>query len=312
MSTCMGADIWPIASALPCSAMMKFVTALIAGDAIVLIRKVSTGKSAVPIASFSVSTAFDSPPMAPLNPSIFAAAISSAAPATITFAFIASKPSTPASSSGSSAFMPSPCRMVFSAISRWAADSPPSLSSSTPIISRKGNMLPCASRTLMPYWFMVLAAASVGAMSCSIAFLSAVPASLPVKPTFVSMARPEIRSAVLWPVALNAKPACLKPSERSVMLAALAFAPAASWSAISVACSPERPKAFSAPLTTCAAVAASVSAAAASCSVPLAASIVSLTLRPAFDSSSIAVAASEADAPGSVISLPSATAIWRI
>ena len=173
-------------------------------------------------------------------------------------------------------------------------------------------MLPCASRTLMPYWAMVFAAASVGAMSCNMAFLSAVPASEPVRPTFVSMARPEIRSAVLCPVALNAKPACLKPSERSVMLAALAFAPAASWSAISVACSPERPKAFSAPLTTCAAVAASVSAAAASCSVPLAASMVSLTLRPALDSSSIAVAASDAEAPGSVMSLPSATASVRI
>ena len=173
-------------------------------------------------------------------------------------------------------------------------------------------MLPCASRTLMPYWAIVAAAASVGAMSCSMTFLSAVPASEPVRPTFVSIARLAIRSLVLCPVALNAKPACLKPSERSVMLAALAFAPAANWSAISVACSPERPKAFSAPLTTCAAVAASVSAAAASCNVPLAASMVSVTLRPAFDSSSIAVAASEADAPGRVISLPSATAIDRI
>ena len=173
-------------------------------------------------------------------------------------------------------------------------------------------MFPCASRTLMPYCAMVFAASLVGAISCSMAFLSAVPASLPVRPTFVSIAKLAIRSAVLCPVALNAKPACLKPSERSVMLAALAFAPAASWSAISVACSPERPKAFSAPETTCAAVAASVSAAAASCSVPLAASMVSVTLRPALESSSMAVAASDADAPGSVISLPSATAMERI
>jgi hypothetical protein len=95
-------------------------------------------------------------------------------------------------------------------------------------MSRNGSMFPDESRTLMPYCFIVADAASVGAISCIIAFLSAVPASLPVRPTFVSMARLVIRSSVCCPVALNAKPAAWKPCERSVIEAALAFAPAAS------------------------------------------------------------------------------------
>lgn len=140
---------------------------------------------------------------------------------------------------------------------------------------------------------------------------SDVPASDPTMLAFAISDSAVIVSWIVRPERCACAPACASPSAKSVISPVDAFAAPARRSATFVASRPSSANAFNARATIVAAVALSVCAAAASWRVPFAADIDSATERPPFASSTIAWAASAADAFGIVRSLPSSTAFFR-
>ena len=243
--------------------------------------------------------------IAPARPFMRALATAAAAPSSLTASFMARKPSLPAFISGIIAFMPSLRRMVSSAARRCSCDNPPNCVLKMSIMSTSGIMFPLASKMSMLYAAIASLAFCVGPYNCVNIFLSAVPASVPLSPTLVKMARLAARSSTFCPAAAKAKLPCAKPSAKSPMSAALALAAAANRLATRVDSLASRLNALRTLAVSLAAVARSTSPAAARSSTPGMATSTSLTAMPALLNSNCASAASLAL---NTVSLPSLSA----